>query len=216
MAQVLKLDDPIHQGAESLLPWFVNGTLYGEELARVQRHLGECARCQREAEWLREVQTAYRETEFAPDALQSFNRLRTELDKRSLVVGIGQLWRRHVGRYWKRAETWAKWTIVLQFALLLGVTALVVAGRQDAPYRTLGAAPTAPEGNVVVVFDPATPEAQLRRILQAVDARIVNGPTGNAAYVLRVSVAQEEHALQTLHAEHAVLLAQRLGDARQP
>jgi RNA polymerase sigma-70 factor (ECF subfamily) len=34
--------NPMHQAAEELLPWFVNGTLEGEELALVERHLGEC------------------------------------------------------------------------------------------------------------------------------------------------------------------------------
>ncbi|HIC95898.1 TPA: zf-HC2 domain-containing protein [Candidatus Bipolaricaulota bacterium] len=39
-----------------LLPWYVNGTLRGEELAEVERHLRRCRRCRAEVEELRELQ----------------------------------------------------------------------------------------------------------------------------------------------------------------
>ena len=38
-----------------LLPWYVNGTLAGEELAEVERHLRRCQRCHAEVEELCEL-----------------------------------------------------------------------------------------------------------------------------------------------------------------
>jgi len=38
-----------------LLPWWVNGTLAGEERAEVERHLRRCRRCRAEVEELREL-----------------------------------------------------------------------------------------------------------------------------------------------------------------
>ena len=58
MARVIHLDTDEHQAVQALLPWYVNGTLEGEELARVQGHLAKCARCQADAEWESSLRTA--------------------------------------------------------------------------------------------------------------------------------------------------------------
>ena len=79
--QILRFGDPAHQAAEELLPWFVNGTLDGDDLALVEQHLGECARCQHEIDSLRELQAAYVGSDVAPDAAQSFRKLRRQLDQ---------------------------------------------------------------------------------------------------------------------------------------
>ncbi len=79
--RVLNFDDPTHQTTEALLPWFVNGTLKDEELASVELHLKECARCQREVDWLREMRAAYAGSETLADAAPSFHKLRRRLDE---------------------------------------------------------------------------------------------------------------------------------------
>ena len=43
---------------QELLPWYVNGTLAGEELAEVEGHLRRCRRCQAEVEELQKLQTS--------------------------------------------------------------------------------------------------------------------------------------------------------------
>ena len=56
--RVIQLDPAAHKVADVLLPWFVNETLEGDELAFVERHVEGCARCQREVLWLREFHAA--------------------------------------------------------------------------------------------------------------------------------------------------------------
>ena len=51
--RVVRLDAAAHKVADVLLPWLVNGTLEGDELAFVQRHVDECPNCRHEVEWLR-------------------------------------------------------------------------------------------------------------------------------------------------------------------
>jgi len=51
--RVLRFGSSVHKVVDALLPWYVNGTLEGDELEGVRRHLGECELCRREAEWLR-------------------------------------------------------------------------------------------------------------------------------------------------------------------
>jgi hypothetical protein len=78
-------------------------------------------------------------------------------------------------------------------------------------YGGLGARAAAP-GSLVVSFDPATPERELRRILQASGARIVDGPTAAGAYVLDVAAGDAGPTLSSLRAEPAVVLAEPLAD----
>jgi hypothetical protein len=62
----------------------------------------------------------------------------------------------------------------------------------------------------VVVVEPTTTEAELRRILRDAGARIVDGPTQANAYVLDVPAMRQAQALQALRAEHALVLVERL------
>ena len=65
-------------------------------------------------------------------------------------------------------------------------------------------------GSIVVVVDPTTTEAELRRILRDAGARIVDGPTQANAYVLDVPATRQVQAMQALRAEHALVLVERL------
>jgi len=49
-----------HRRVRQLLPWYVNGTLEGEELTEVERHLRRCSRCRAEIEGLQKLQADLR------------------------------------------------------------------------------------------------------------------------------------------------------------
>lgn len=103
--RVLHFESPAHREIDALLPWYVNRTLTDDEYGRVEAHLSECARCQRELDWLCELRSAASEpgmpTEDHADA--SLERLRghearlvvmfdpslTENQLRALVQGNG-------------------------------------------------------------------------------------------------------------------------------
>ena len=83
------------------------------------------------------------------------------------------------------------WAVAAQLVVLLGIGAFYLASRRAAPdpvrYRTLSSTPIEQgEGSVRVrlVFEPATTEAELRRILQESEARIVNGPSPFGVYTV--------------------------------
>ena len=103
--RVLPFDPPAHKVADVLLPWFVNGTLEGDELAFVQQHLSECVRCQREVEWLRDLRAACADGESAPAASAVFRKLRRQLDAprpaRGKTAGLRGLR--------NRAPHWSRW-----------------------------------------------------------------------------------------------------------
>ena len=63
----------------------------------------------------------------------------------------------------------------------------------------------------MVVFDPLTPESELRRILRDSGARIVDGPTQANAYILDVPAQRQDEAVKALRRERAAVLVEQLG-----
>ena len=207
--RVLRFDAAAHKVVDVLLPWFVNGTLEGEELALVQLHLGECPRCQQEVEWLRELHAACIAGEAMPGASAAFRNLRRQLEEPREADSIARL-----RRSWSRAQPWPRWAIAAQLVAIAVLSTLLLSGT-DGPalYRTLGArnATVPATGSLIVVFDPATTEAEVHRILRGAGARIVDGPTQANAYVLEVPPGQTDRAAQAIKAERAALLVEPLG-----
>jgi hypothetical protein len=208
--QVLNFDEAAHRAAEMLLPWFVNGTLTREELESVERHLRECARCQREVDSLREMQAAYAGGVTVRNAAPSFQKWQRRLDQPRKVLGLVARLRGS----WTQTQLWARWAVVSELLVIIMLGMLLVSGTQPASlYQTLGAGESSPHaaGSLVVVFDPRITEVELRRIVRRIGARLVDGPTGANAYVLELPVEQQTPALKMLRAERAVVLAERLG-----
>ena len=206
--RVLNFDANAHHAVELLLPWFVNGTLSGEELTQVEQHVRECRQCKREVEWLRTMQACYAENEVAVDSAASFQKLLPQLDppgRRRLLPHWTSLW---------QALQPFRWPAAAAFALTLALGALLLPTlKPAAPYHTLGAAdaPAPVLGSVVVVFEPGTTSAELNRILRVNQARVVDGPTVTGAYMLALPAGRQEAVLQALRRENAVKLAERLG-----
>lgn len=208
--RVIRFDAAAHKVAHVLLPWLVNGTLKGDELELVQRHLDKCQDCRHEVEWLRELHAACIAGEAMPGASVAFRRLRRELEAprqgRDAIA-----WLRLSG---ERTRQWWPWAIAAEFAVIIVLGGLLLTSTDGpAPYRTLGAgsARTPATGSLVVVFDPATSAAEMQRILRSAGARIVDGPTQANAYVLEVSPGQTDRAAKAIKAERATRMIEPLG-----
>jgi len=220
--RILRFPDA-HQTVDRLLPWYVNGTLEGEELGLVERHLAECGRCRHEMDALRVFQAAYAGAEMAPAAERSMGELLCRLHEPRPRWWTG--WRRRWAGLWPfpaagyQARRWAPWAAAVELAVILVLVGMLLAGRESpTPYRTLGApeAPLQAMGRLVVVFEPQLTEAELRRIVLNSGARIVDGPTVEDAYVLEVPVRRQAAALQALRGQHGVALAEGLGPGTAP
>jgi len=195
--QVLPLKGSEHSAVDALLPFYVNGTLQGGELDRVKQHLEGCEECRREAEWLRNVFVACEAIVPVPED--------------SPFADTGRM---RVSAGWAATQPWARMLLAAQLAAVavLG-TMLVSETRDDAPYRTLGAPVrgVAAGDSIAVRFDPTITESEMRRLLDSAGARIVDGPTATAAFLLEVPVGHSDAAVQKLRAERKVLFAEPLG-----
>lgn len=206
--RVVRLDAAAHKVADVLLPWLVNGTLEGDELAFVQRHVDECPNCRREVEWLRELHAACIAGEAMPGASPAFRSLRRKLEAREGRDSIAR-------PRWSEGRTrrWLPWALAAEFAVIVVLGGSLLTST-DGPvlYRTLGAgdARTPASGSLVVVFDPGTSVAEVQRILRSAGARIVDGPTQANAYVLEIPLGQTAQAAQVIKAERATQMIEPL------
>lgn len=195
--RVVPFEGSAHAEADRLLPWLVNGTLDGEALERVRAHLDECATCQREAAWLRALQAACRTDDAATPALP----------RRSYRPRL------HAGpiHHGPRRHAWQRWVIAVEAVLVLTLGGALLR-REHAPppaYHALSA-PDASRARLVVVFAPSLSEAQMRQLLQACDARVVDGPTTAGGWVLSVPSARATPVREALRAAHGVTLVASL------
>jgi hypothetical protein len=216
-----------HEEARQLLPWLANGTLAGAELERVRGHLDECQDCRELLDRERGLRAAA-QPEPPLSAQHAFAALLPRLGAQEAgkqeapgarrPEPAGSRRRATPGRWDGLAAAndprWLRALAALQLgiiaALALGLTLALVSPRGHEPsYRTLGAHAAA-AGNIVVSFDPATPERELRRILQASGGRIADGPTATGAWILAVAPDEARPALQRLRVESAVTLAEPL------
>jgi hypothetical protein len=200
MADIIRLNGDAHAQSQHLLPWYVTGALTGKEAAQVETHLAECAECRADAEI---EKTLARQVRGLPcDVERGWATLKARL-------GEAQTVRRKPGLFDRRIPiSWVVAAQALSLAVAVPVTCTLV--QPQWLYRTLGSAPGAASGNLIVIFKPDAPEAVLRATLMSNQARIVDGPTAADAYVLQVAADRRPAVLARLKSDPNVTLAEPL------
>ncbi|TDY35583.1 zf-HC2 domain-containing protein [Janthinobacterium sp. 75] len=213
--RIVKPDAPAHQAARELLPWLATGQLPPRDALLLEQHLSTCKLCRRELEIERQLLAAAcaeADAELPPaqfDVERALAQLLPQLPQQEARAVPAPRWS------WRAFHhvAWMPWALALQFLAILGLALLLASPAfDDGAYRGLGGAAGA--GNLVVVFKPDTTEKELRRILQANDAHLVDGPTVTDAYLL--NVPEPRRARTRLRAEPAVVLAEALDGGDSP
>jgi hypothetical protein len=209
--RVVPLQGSEHTVVDALLPWYVNGTLAGDELARVKEHLTNCEQCRHEVDWLRDVFAACAAIAPIPGAPPL-------ADANGIAAFAGRKeakdFRGGISAGWRSTQPWVRMLVAAQLAGLALLGALLTLDTREEPsFRTLGAQtrPTPARDAIAVMFDPLITEAEMRRVLTSAGARIVDGPTSTNAFVLEVPAAKSGEAVQKLRAARMVLFAEPLG-----
>jgi anti-sigma factor RsiW len=218
--QIIPLHGDEHHEAQLLLPWFANGSLAPHEHARVRAHLATCAECQADLALERRLDIAVAELPVEAedprwdDLRASLPPIRRRPATRATVgVDLGRL-----VSGWRVGPQALAWAAAAQFVMLLMLGSVLVMrpSAQPATYQALGAAPAPATGNLVVIFRPETREKDLRAILNASGARLVDGPTAADAYVLHVAPAQRADILVKLRARPEIVLAEPIDAGGHP
>lgn len=208
--RILTMDKSTHEKVQTLMPWFVAGTLTGEELDLVNQHLHVCAECQSDFTWQCKLQATPPADEVELDVDQAFAKLLPKLRPVPTTRPQRPSLKEAIARFWHGNAGWMQGALAAQFLVIGGLAILLTSAYRDvSAYRALGSSANS-NGNMVVVFKPETSELELRHILRSADARIVNGPTVTDSYLLNVPEEKLNDALHTLRANQAVTLVESL------
>jgi hypothetical protein len=219
MARIIRLHDENHWELQRLLPWYVTSRLEPAEHARVEAHLQICEECQEEVRFERSLAESVKNLPL--DAEVGWRRLERRLKAEPQSRGV--LGRSLAGSGAVRSGVqWGGWAVAACALAAVGVTVMMRAPQQpqqtaaSGQYHVLGATHSVTPGNMVVIFRPETPERAIRADLTAVNARIVDGPTGADAYVLTVPAAERQSALAKLHTQPNIVLAEPVDPGAAP
>ncbi|MDE2002776.1 MAG: zf-HC2 domain-containing protein [Betaproteobacteria bacterium] len=211
----MPFDPSAHAAIDARLPFYVNGTLSGEELALIEKHVRSCERCQREVGWLREIFSALCDITLA-QGTEPARPQPLATPERPPSPRHGRL---QFAEGWRETRPWMRGLVAAQLAAIAVLaTLLATDGSRDAKYSTLGAVDpsTHAPGAIAVIFDPGTPESEIRRAVRDAGARIVDGPTATHAYVLEVPATESSRAARALRGDRVVRFAQPLGPGTRP
>jgi anti-sigma factor RsiW len=198
-----------HHDAEELLPWYATGQLDRDDAARVEQHLSSCAHCRRQLAFERRMVDEV--PRLSPEVDSGWARIRRRLERRR---GVSDRFRDWTATAWRSLSRPAIATLAaaqLAFVIIAG-TVLLSFGKPA--YRALGSAPPPPSANVIAMFRPDTTEAQLRDLLEANGASLVDGPTATDAYLLRVPGSSRPEVLARLRNDGHILMAEPIDGPR--
>lgn len=193
--------DTCHTVMQSMLPWYVNGTLGEAECEAFETHLANCKTCASAFEQERAFATTLSDTkETVPDAAVALADFEDRHD-------LARDFERSRG-WWQRArqgsvEGFVESSPLMQFfaiaqAAVIAVlaVALVFTGNltftdYPASYRTVSNTPamTTAQGVTAtfdVVFAPEAQQATITALLEQQQAQIIAGPNAAGAYTLAV------------------------------
>jgi hypothetical protein len=198
--------DAEHLETWPLLPWHGNHTLRPELAARVERHLRSCLVCRRESELLKALATHVKLSRGDAECEAALARLNARITHRV---------RRPRQLPWAAAAMLAMSMALLTWTAQNAETStawLRNAGFSMNPPRSEETArrPQGPQVNLVFFGDVT--ERELRSLVLAIGAEVVEGPTSNGIYTLaferQMSPGEVMEALRRLRHSRRVLFAE--------
>jgi len=175
---------------EALLPFYVNGTLEGEELAAIEAYLARSETARAEAAYLQQLRHAIKAQPAvsAPGEL-GLKRLQRELSRERAATETGARASERVRSAQHAARSAvAGWWRPLAIAACLAL--VVLAGALTFELSNGGGEPMLAGGasaaQLQVTFNAQASEGDIRVLLQSIDASIVDGPSALGVYRLRL------------------------------
>jgi hypothetical protein len=189
-----------HVRAFELLPWLVNGSLRLAEREAVEAHARDCLVCRRELKEQQQLRAALRSQPAVHISAQSdFEKLSRRLSE--------------------PAARPSAWQPLVRFAVVAGIGLAVVAAllwiptRVDSDKYSTLATQRAPAGDIDIVFVQSITAADMRAVLDEIDAKIAAGPSDVGRYTVRLRRAHDDAAiaalLERLHNDPRVRFAGR-------
>lgn len=207
MADIIRLHGSPHEQAETLLPWYANGTLDDADRALVDAHLAGCDECRAALAVERKLARAV--ASLPVDIEQGWSALADRLEPRRPAAPV-PLWRRRV------PIGWAVGMPVAAAASVAFAFTAIPAAQVGPTYLALGSPNAGTPGNVVLIFKPETTDRAMRAVLDKAGARIVGGPNAAGAYIAAVAPDRRDAVLTGLRASPDLVLAEPIDAGTKP
>ncbi len=208
-----KLTPESQQSFLELLPWYVNGTLDGNDRRSMEYCLATYPDCRSELEWMEGVANQVRGESIQLNEQAGLDRLmsmvRAQESGKLLMlprlsaprVGPAKQALRIVSR--TKLQQWIKPLMAVAATLAVVQVGLVFIDTQSAnqsdTLRPLGATqPMARHVMIQATFRADASETKIRALLAQVGAEIVSGPGALGVYTLKVPINKAESALADL------------------
>jgi hypothetical protein len=184
-----------HQDILLLLPWYVNKTLRGAEIEKVENHLKVCLTCRREITTLHMLAAAVQQEGSIDSAAQaSFSQLKKRLHD---TDETSQKQTPKVVALPSQPQWYSKLWLLPRPALALAAVILLsllipryidTGNSQINEYRTLSNAenPALSQNTISVIFSNDTGQPQIKEIIASVHGKIVGSPTAQGLYTVAV------------------------------
>jgi hypothetical protein len=211
------------QDARDLLPWYAAGTLDAKESAALAAVLAESAELRGELRELEALQKgvaapradepAFRTSLIAGawQRIEAYEAERRAARGSSLSEALEGVVAK-IRRAWVALPGTAHWALATQAVVIVVLAgALVLSLDRDHAFSTLSGptATTAGHGpRLTVAFAPTATEAEIRALLQDLDAQVISGPSNEQLYTLQLadsSDAAADAALRRLRARTSLV-----------
>lgn len=212
----------LHSKVFEELAWYENGTLSPSDRERVEQHVGGCAECARELQFLGELRAHVGRDE--PLLISPERSLETVRGRIDALRAAERGWLRwsDLARIARAKLPTAAWPALLRPVLIAAIWIAVVIGGliviydPTAEFRTLSssATPIDPAASYTrVVFDRASTAEQIQTLLNELGADIVAGPSKYGVYTVRLAQPEIDHqaALRALREHPGVRFAEPVG-----
>lgn len=191
----------VHQEILLVLPWYVNKTLRDPEMKAVENHLKVCLICKREIAMLQKLSLAVKSADTLESAAQvSFSRLKNRIHQSEQTAlppvpkqpapAQHRSWFQKLGLdHFSRPRP--AFAVISVLMLSLSIPVYYVADKMHKDnFRTLSSTevPVANNNEIKVIFQEGVTTQQKNRILDSVHGRIVDGPTTEGVYLIRISL----------------------------
>ncbi|MDQ6956168.1 MAG: hypothetical protein Q9M21_03125 [Mariprofundaceae bacterium] len=182
-----------------LLPWYVNGSLIDTERNSIESHITTCTTCQQE---IAELEQLHAHVKHVGSKTLSPGELGLARLKQRIQSELSTTNKKTFHHWLKPARAAASIVIILQAGLMWNMDT------QNNQKMQLLSGPSS--ADIQVIFTPNAAEAQIRALLQSIQAHIVDGPSAQGIYHIRIESEgnkkkELETAIQTLRKQGNVV-----------
>jgi hypothetical protein len=194
-------DHSSHDEVQMLLPWYATGQLDETDLALVTAHLADCADCRNALVVEQAMERRVAALSFDADLGWA------DIRRRLAPPAVPSRWR-SFGPTVTGRPALIGFAIAAQALLLVTAIVAFAPMQRASTFHVLSATPTPASGNAIMMFRPDAKVDEVMRALDAVDTRIVDGPTSAGAWIVRMPAERRPLLLARLRTQQIVTMAE--------